>query len=191
MNQCNATTRSGGRCRNNAIPGYQSCFIASHGGRTASSSQRFLNALKNHWFSALSIIASLITIIGFWLYLHDQQLNTQAGKIEGPTFQSQRYLSVGSARFIIDEPNGIFLKDGELPVLSLNERNGQLLVSTTIRDAKGDIVAEIKENEWAVNKNAAYDRNYPNDAFEVRDNRGRVALQVASLGDTIHVAGIF
>ena len=192
MSQCGAKTRFGERCRNNAIPGHKFCYIASHGGRTAKFSQRFFNALQNHpLVLVVTIVASLITITGFGLYLRDQRLNTQAGKIEGPAFQNRRYLSVGSARFIIDEPNGTFLKDGDLPVLSLKERNGQLLVSTTIRDAEGHVVVEIKENEWAVNKNAAYDRNYTNDAFEVRDNRGKVALQIASLGDTIHVAGIF
>jgi hypothetical protein len=139
----------------------------------------------------VSLAAAIIGIIAYMDYLKDKRENAQAGVITSTASAEVRYLSVGSTRFKIDSPDGVFLKDGDLPILTLNLKHGKLLVTTTIRDNHGQIVAELTNNEWRTNKNSIFDRNYTDNALEVRDQNGKVALQVVHFGDTIHLAGIF
>ena len=68
------------------------------------------------------------------------------------------------------------------------EREGdQVLVSTTIRDKDGRMVAEITRNEWKVNPNSSWDRNYSRSAMEVRDPTGDVVLQVRLVEDRVQL----
>ena len=139
----------------------------------------------------LTITASVLGIVSYVHYRIDKQHSSATGMISPPSFASVKYLSIGSTRFLIDSPEGVFLKDGDIPVLTMNIKDRKLLVTTTIRDTRGNIVAELKNNEWRVNKNNIFDRNYTNNALEVRDQSGKIALQVVHFGDTIHLAGIF
>ncbi len=72
----------------------------------------------------------------------------------------------------------------------INDRS-QVKVSTLIRDKSGSVVAELINNEWKVNKNKTFDRNYSKDALEVKDNTGDIVLQVKVLGDRIQFQGKF
>ena len=63
--------------------------------------------------------------------------------------------------------------------------NGILKVSTKIRDKKGNIVAEIIQNEWKVNPHNSWDRNYSKDALEVKDPSGDIVLQVKLVADRV------
>lgn len=81
--------------------------------------------------------------------------------------------------------NGIFIGAEENDqnlfaenAISLTMNNGLMYLSAQIRDCSGHIVAEIKNNEWVINTNSAYDRNYSKNALEVKDNNGEVVLQV-------------
>jgi hypothetical protein len=65
---------------------------------------------------------------------------------------------------------------------------GQLKVSTQIRDRDGDIVAELTRNEWRI-ASRAFDRNYSKDALEVKNAAGRIVLQVKILPDRIQLHG--
>ncbi|MGA2467067.1 MAG: hypothetical protein ABSH06_22295 [Thermodesulfobacteriota bacterium] len=141
--------------------------------------------------AAVSLAAAVIGIVSYHDYLKDKREHAQAGVLASPASAQVRYLSIGSTRFKIDSPDGVFLKDGNLPILTLSLKSGKLLVTTTIRDAKGQIVAELTNNEWQTNKNSIFDRNYTDNALEVRDRDGKIALQVVHFGDTIHLAGIF
>lgn len=58
-------------------------------------------------------------------------------------------------------------------------------MSLVIRDRSGRLVAEIVNNEWKVNPQNAWDRNYSADALEVRDPTGDIVLQVKALADRI------
>lgn len=60
----------------------------------------------------------------------------------------------------------------------LDFKNGKFLVSMKIRDQKGNIIAELTENEWSVNKNNSCDRNYSDRALEVKDQSGDIVLQM-------------
>jgi len=56
--------------------------------------------------------------------------------------------------------------------------DGRLSVSSKIYNEHGDLVAELVNNEWAVQRPPAWDRNYTRDALEVKDNKGNIVLQV-------------
>lgn len=61
----------------------------------------------------------------------------------------------------------------------------QVKVSTKIRDKEGHIVAEIIKNEWKVNPDKSWDRNYSKDALEVKDPTGDIILQVRLVKDRV------
>jgi hypothetical protein len=75
--------------------------------------------------------------------------------------------------------------------LTVELEDGQLKVSTVIRDQTGKVVAELAKNEWKVNSATAYDRNYSKDALEVRDATGEVVMQVRFVGDRVQFQGRF
>jgi hypothetical protein len=90
------------------------------------------------------------------------------------------------AMFLFAGPQGapIFKFAGENQITIVKE-NGEVKVSATIRDRSGKVVAELVKNEWKVNPQKSWDRNYTADALEVRDSAGEVVLQVRALPDRI------
>jgi hypothetical protein len=74
--------------------------------------------------------------------------------------------------------------------LIVGETEGQVTVSTQIRDRTGQLVAELADNEWKVAAPPLrWDRNYSRDALEVRGPDGNVVLQVKLLPDKIQIQG--
>jgi len=63
--------------------------------------------------------------------------------------------------------------------------NGQLKLSTKIRDKNGDIIAEIIANEWRMKQENNWDRNFNENSIEVKDSKGDVVLQVILHDDCI------
>ena len=88
------------------------------------------------------------------------------------------------------DPTGAYLmpilKASQLTVESID---GKIKVSTRIDDADGNLIAEIIRNEWKVFPGRSWDRNYSDDALEVKDARGLVVLQVRALADRIQIQG--
>ena len=153
--------------------------------------RRIWQHIRNHLGTYATLLSLVLGIASYAYYKLDKKITSLTGVISSPHSAQIKYLSVGSTRFIIDSPDGVFLKDGNQPVLTMSLNDGKLLISTTIRDTKGAIVAELVNNEWQVNKQNIFDRNYTDNALEVRDQSGKVTLQVVHFGDTIHLAGIF
>jgi hypothetical protein len=68
--------------------------------------------------------------------------------------------------------------------------DGKLKVSTKVGNDKGDLLAEIIRNEWKVAPPpSTFDRNYSDDALEVRAANGRIVLQVRVLPDRVQLQG--
>jgi len=63
------------------------------------------------------------------------------------------------------------------------------VVSTTVRDRHGHIVATINKNHWRVYPPFCQEKNYTEDALEVLDNSLHVVLQVKLLLDRVQVQG--
>lgn len=73
----------------------------------------------------------------------------------------------------------------------LKTEEGQIKLSMMIRDRTGKIVAEIDKNEWKVNPNNSFDRNYSKNALEVKDSYGDIILQVRLLKDRVQLQAKF
>jgi hypothetical protein len=187
--RCKGITRNGDQCRNLAMPGRTHCYLSAHGGAKTGSLLRIGNFFRNHIVAAVFLALGIIP--GLILWRIDHAHNRSAGRISSALEARQHHIAVGAALFTIDSPDGVFLRDDKEPVLILRLDRGRLLVSATIRDAAGSLVAELVDNEWSLNQNNFYDRNYRSDLLEVRDQTGQVVLQVVDLGQVIHFAGIF
>ena len=72
--------------------------------------------------------------------------------------------------------------------LSIEIENGELLLTTPVRDREGHLVANIVRNHWSVT-NSCLDKNYTSDSLEVLDARGLVIFQVKLLPDRIQLQG--
>jgi hypothetical protein len=69
---------------------------------------------------------------------------------------------------------------------------GKIKVSSQIFDREGHLIVELVRNEWKVAPPPrTWDRNYTDDALEVRDGRGLVVLQVRALIDCIQIQGLW
>lgn len=187
MPRCQGKTKSGDQCRNNALPGTNYCFLSAHGGSAASLPRRTGNFLRNN---ILAVVSLILGVTALFLWNADHKQARTGGRLSAVQAAGEHYIAVGATLFKIDAPDGVFLREGNEPVLSIRIEGGKLMVSATIRDAAGNLVAELTDNEWRLNVNNFFDRNYRSDLLEVRDQSGRVVLQVVDLGQVIHFAGI-
>jgi hypothetical protein len=70
--------------------------------------------------------------------------------------------------------------------------NGKLMVSINIADENGKLIVELIRNEWKVlPPPGTWDRNYTEDALEVRDAAGAVVLQVRAFPNRIQLQGMW
>ena len=81
-----------------------------------------------------------------------------------------------------------FLNDIDLSISFKNER---IKLTACLRNNKGQIIAKIEGNEWKVNPNNIFDRNYAKNALEVKDNDGNIILQVQLVRGIIELQGLF
>jgi hypothetical protein len=119
------------------------------------------------------------------------------GKIE-PLFSakqriSRRIIQIGDSvtGFDFGGAEGVplfrFAADSELTIELID---GALKVSTRLKDQSAALVAELNRNEWRVAPPPrTWDRNYTQDALEVINPQGRVALQVKVLANRIQLQG--
>lgn len=62
-------------------------------------------------------------------------------------------------------------------------RWGKLRVSAKVRTENGNEVLEIRDNEWVVNPNEIFDRNFTNNALEVRNRGGETVFHILLCGE--------
>jgi len=76
--------------------------------------------------------------------------------------------------------------------LTAKMEDSKLKVSTTIRDSSGNIVCQIVNNEWLVNRpHFALDRNFDDTSFEVKDQLGDIVFQIEISKNTLLMNGKF
>jgi hypothetical protein len=74
--------------------------------------------------------------------------------------------------------------------LTIETIRGSVKVSTEIRDAHGKMLVELVRNQWRISPAPnTFDRNYTQDALEVRNAEGRVVLQIKVLPDRVQLQG--
>lgn len=86
-----------------------------------------------------------------------------------------------------NEPLFKIFKDSHITI-SIDDR--QLKVSAKIKNRNG-VIAELTKNEWKINPNNLFDRNYSRNALEVKDNTGEIVLQIKHIGDRIQFQSKF
>lgn len=69
--------------------------------------------------------------------------------------------------------------------------NNKISVNTSLLDEKGNLIAEMQDNEWLVNRNFSIDRNFDNTALEVKDNSGDVIFQIEIVKNIVYLKGKF
>ena len=153
------------------------------------------NPRKTEFFSSYgkSIIAGLgilLAIIPIVWYLQDQKQTATTGSISKNGKALSPVISIGPARFTLKPPNKVLFQDRGKPLIGIKIQNNKLFLSAVVRDSHGDLIAEIKDNEWSLNRDNHFDRNYSDSAIEIRDRAGRVVLQAVHFGDIINLRGI-
>jgi hypothetical protein len=156
--------------------------------------------------SRLTAIGTLVGVLSLGLYLAEKGFgifrfwsNTSVESsgvltpTESPsTVSPVRRVEIGHSEVFLDW-NGAsgeaFLTLEKDTRLIIETINGRLLISTKLRDRSGALVAEVVRNEWQTAKPRIFDANYSADAFEVRDDRGEVVLQIEALADRIRIQG--
>lgn len=69
--------------------------------------------------------------------------------------------------------------------------DGILKISTIIRNKDGKVIAKLEENEWKLNRNSLFDRNFDDIALEVINDNDEVVLQIKFDNDAIQISTIF
>ena len=117
----------------------------------------------------------------------------------GPDVKFSSQAGGPSAKLEIGDSGSVLLWDGPAsqPMLTfygstitVEVIDGQVKLTTDVRDTNGELVAELIRNEWMVAPPPkTWDRNYSTDSVEVIDPRGKVAIQVVALPDRIQIQG--
>ena len=147
-----------------------------------------------------AIAGGLLVLLGYWVVpdgvpkyvgtLFPKQGIVLFGKGQKPS----RILELApGTQLVFTGPEGVpIFKLFDTSELLIELVDNKLMVSTQILDEKGDLVAELARNEWKVAPPPkTWDRNYTDDALEVRNVHGRIALQVKVLPDRSQFQGEF
>jgi hypothetical protein len=72
--------------------------------------------------------------------------------------------------------------------LRIDVEDGEIKVSTPIRDRQGNLVMYMDKNHWHVTQHCL-DKNYSDDSLEVLDGGGHVVFQMKLLADRVQLQG--
>ncbi len=116
--------------------------------------------------------------------------NASAGELE------LKFKSIANEKLVfmlggghLDDANILI---GKVRPFKIGIQNDKLLISTKVYDINDNLIAEIENNKWHLNKNYAGKFNYDKTGFEVIDNQGNIAMSVDVLAsNTVAIQGIF
>jgi hypothetical protein len=116
-----------------------------------------------------------------------QRAGTDSGVIAAHAAATTTKVQIGQGGvfFDISDNRLVIFQDAELVVERIE---GKLQISTVIRDSKGKTIGRIRRNEWEVFP-AAWDRNYNEDALEIKNSLGEVVFQARIVGDVLQLQG--
>lgn len=154
------------------------------------------------WIKILTIVIVVgLCIIQSKAY-HDQARENQVLKESGilkslsvtllsPAQELHPTLKIGySNTFLVytGPSYGYLIQAFEDVGLTIWVANGEMKLSTKIRDNKGELIAEIIANEWRIKKDKLWDLNYNQNALEVKNAAGDVVMQVVMHEDCLQFA---
>ena len=73
--------------------------------------------------------------------------------------------------------------------LDISTRDGRLFVSARVRSRDG-LVVDIVNSEWK-SSTQAFDKNYSDNAFEIKDSNGEIVFQLLVSGNVSYLQGFF
>lgn len=192
MGRCEAKTRTGRTCGQATLPNKRACRIAAHqlqmqAGPTGATR-------SSHWMAWVGIGLTLLVAAGQFYRSQMEQWRAASNGTLSPRIASSvnvERFSVGARSFRVQASEGLVFRDANEELLRVRTDEGRLLVSARFLDEEGALIAQLVDNEWGLNRNRYFDRNYTQNALEVVDQKGRVALQLVHGGNTINVEGIF
>ena len=103
------------------------------------------------------------------------------------TYPKMEFGDSGAVFVFAGKPGTPLLKFAEGSALTIEVENDQIKISILIRDKSGTVVAELIKNEWKVNRNHSWDRNYSKNALEVKDDTGDIVLQIRLVVDKVQL----
>jgi hypothetical protein len=148
-----------------------------------------------------SIMAGALVLLGYWfrpdvIPTYSGVLSPRSTLLFSPDGGKTTKIQIGQSRVFIVDPNNPLaaqlypaLRTAQFRVENID---GEAKVSAQMLDREGHLIAELVRNEWKVAPPPnAWDRNYSDEALEVRDARGMVVLQVKALKDRVQLQGLW
>jgi len=137
----------------------------------------------------LSLGAALFSVN---VYHRERKFERVTGLLSAKGDANGRVILLGGTPMSFSSEDGVVLKDGQEPLLRVRLTDAKLYVAAKIRDEKGNLIAELNDNQWFHQvRPGIYDRNYNDQVLEIIGPDGNVVLQVVDLGSAVYVAGFF
>jgi hypothetical protein len=155
------------------------------------------------YYFVVGIVASILVAASVFFYQDRARKEAEAkSALSGEFKPAEDPCSPHALRLLFagnEMTVGTVRGEGRIPIvglfgaIELAFKEGSVLVSAKVVSPDGRITARIKDNEWQVNPNNHFDRNYDKSALEVLDAQSGVAvLQVEFLDKaTLRLAGLF
>ncbi len=148
-------------------------------------------------FIAVGIIVTALA--GYGTHHYGKKIDAYSGLLESKvlfsarteTYPKMEFGDSGSVLLFAGTPGTPLLTFTKDNALTIEVENDQIKVSKLIRDNSGKVVAELIKNEWKVNRNHSWDRNYSKNALEVKDDTGDIVLQIRLIGDKVQLQAKF
>jgi hypothetical protein len=108
------------------------------------------------------------------------------------TIENWPTIEIGNSGAILTSPPGspvhALISDS---LLTIENIKGNTYLSVKMFDKSGGIVAEMVHNEWRESPSKIWDRNYNDEAVEIKGEAGRIVLKVRALFDRLQLEGEF
>jgi len=170
-------------------------------GRTEAS--KIVRLVLHYGFIISVLVILLGSVYAFLQYFKTDWLTTYSGILYpqntllfSPDGGKITKIQIGQSRVFIvnpDDPRAAQLFSAlRTTRFRVENIRGEVRVSAEMLDREGHLIAELVRNEWKVAPPPrTWDRNYTDDALEVKDARGLVVLQVRALKDRVQLQGLW
>jgi hypothetical protein len=140
---------------------------------------------------AILIIANTIPQY-YLIYQNDleKKYSLYSGILRGDEQINYPIIKMGEVRFVSNSPELIWNIIPNMDPIIIWLQDGKLMLSTIIRDKNGDVISKIDSNQWTINPNLIFDRNFDKTAIEVVDKQDRVIFQAILEDDGVSISFI-
>lgn len=113
--------------------------------------------------------------------------NAQRGLTGGLLHTNQNYCAILAGGVLLVGEGPMIIADGE-PLLTLTPgTNGHVSLSVTLYGEDGNLLAEIKDNEWVSGDSTVWDMEADHQKLLIRSAANKVALNLNTKGEPAHL----